>query len=46
MALRILFAVAPGTAALLAALVLRRYLLNLDTITTLRFRLESRRVAV
>jgi GPH family glycoside/pentoside/hexuronide:cation symporter len=46
MALRILFAVVPATAALLAALVLRRYPLNRETMTTIRARLEARRGAV
>lgn len=44
--LRILFAVIPATAALLAALVLRRYRLGRDVMTTIRTRLEVRRGAV
>jgi GPH family glycoside/pentoside/hexuronide:cation symporter len=41
--LRILFAVVPGAAALLAALALRRYPLSRDAMNTIRARLEARR---
>jgi glycoside/pentoside/hexuronide:cation symporter, GPH family len=44
--LRLLFAIVPATAALLAALVLRRYPLTRDAMTTIRARLEARRGAV
>ena len=44
--LRILFAVVPATAALLAALALRRYPLTRDVMVTIRARLEARRGAV
>jgi glycoside/pentoside/hexuronide:cation symporter, GPH family len=44
--LRILFALVPATAALLAALALRRYPLTRATMTTIRARLEARRGAV
>jgi len=46
LALRLLFAVVPATAALLAALVLRRYPLNRATMNTIRARLEAKRGAV
>ncbi len=46
MGLRILFAVVPATAALLAALALRRYPLTRDAMTAIRARLEARRGAV
>jgi GPH family glycoside/pentoside/hexuronide:cation symporter len=41
--LRILFAVVPAAAALLAALALRRYPLSRDAMNTIRARLEARR---
>jgi GPH family glycoside/pentoside/hexuronide:cation symporter len=44
--LRILFAVVPAAAALLAALALRRYPLNREAMNTIRARLEARRGAV
>jgi GPH family glycoside/pentoside/hexuronide:cation symporter len=46
MGLRILFALVPATAALLAALALRRYPLTRDAMSTIRARLEARRGAV
>jgi GPH family glycoside/pentoside/hexuronide:cation symporter len=46
LALRLLFAVVPATAALFAALVLRRYPLTREAMNTIRARLESRRGAV
>jgi GPH family glycoside/pentoside/hexuronide:cation symporter len=44
--LRILFAVVPATAALLAAIALRRYPLTRARMNTIRARLEARRGAV
>jgi GPH family glycoside/pentoside/hexuronide:cation symporter len=44
--LRILFAVVPAAAALLAALALRRYPLSREAMNTIRARLEARRGAV
>jgi glycoside/pentoside/hexuronide:cation symporter, GPH family len=44
--LRLLFAVVPATAALLAALALRRYPLTREAMNTIRARLEARRGAV
>lgn len=44
--LRILFAVVPATAALFAALALRRYPLSRATMATIRARLEAQRGAV
>jgi Na+/melibiose symporter-like transporter len=46
MGLRILFALVPATAALFAALALRRYPLTRDAMNTIRARLEARRGAV
>lgn len=43
MGLRILFAVVPATASLLAALALRRYPPDRQTMDTIRTRLEARR---
>lgn len=46
MGLRILFAVVPAVAALLAGLVLRRYPLSREAMKTIRARLEARRGTV
>jgi GPH family glycoside/pentoside/hexuronide:cation symporter len=46
LSLRILFAVVPAAAALLAALALRRYPLSREAMMTIRTRLEARRGAV
>jgi Na+/melibiose symporter-like transporter len=46
LALRVLFAVVPAAAAILAALALRRYPLSREAMNTIRARLEARRGGV